>query len=129
MAIILRVLAAFFGLIFVWNAVQWVFMPEVIAEELGMPLLKGLGGSSQIGDFTSFFLVGGALTLFGLRPGYSHLMLAPALLVLCAATFRILAHLLGYAPFAGFFIGFEIAMAVVLGACIYYLPKLDGTSN
>ena len=125
MAIFLRVLAGFFGVIFIMNTIRWIFMPEAMAQSLGMPLLSGLGASSQIGDFTSFFLVGGALTLLGLRAGSSHLMLAPALLVLVAAVVRTLAYLLGYADFAAFFIIFELVMAAVLAANIYYLPKLD----
>lgn len=125
MAIVLRVLAGLFGLIFIWNAVQWVFMPATIAKFLGMPLLTGAGASTQIGDFTSFFLVGGALTLLGLRPGQSHLMLAPALLVAVAAVFRTLAFLLGYADFVWTSIAFELVMAAILAANIYFLPKLD----
>ncbi len=129
MALFLRILAGLFGALFVWNAIQWVFMPATIAKGLGMPLLSGIGASTQIGDFTSFFLVGGILTLLGLQKGKSGLMLAPACLVFAAALFRTLAYLLGYADFAWQFIAFELVMAAVLAANIYFLPKLDAQNR
>lgn len=128
MALGLRILAGLFGLIFIWIAIQWITMPEVIAKQLGMPLWSGIGGSTQIGDFTSFFLVGGLLTLLGLRPGQSQLLLAPALLLSTAAVFRTWAWLYWDMAFAGSSIIFETVMASVLLAGFYYLPKLDKTN-
>ena len=36
-------------------AFRWQTTPELSANSLGMPLLEGLGRSTQIGDFSAFF--------------------------------------------------------------------------
>lgn len=127
MNIVLRTLAGLIGVLFIYNAAQWLFAPAIIAKNLGMPLLTGIGASTQIGDFTSFFFVGGVLILLGLRIGKSGLLLAPAMLLGSAAVFRTLAFLSGNADFAANFIIFESVVTAILATCIYYLPKLDNS--
>lgn len=128
MALGLRIAAGLFGLVFIWNGIQWLFMPAQIAERLGMPLLTAIGGSTQIGDFASFFIVGGVLAIAGTRPGQSHLFLAPMLLLASAALFRTWAWFYSGMDFATTFIAVESVSASLLFLCFHYLPKLDRAS-
>ena len=74
---VLRVVAGLFGALFLINGLQWIITPATIAEQLGMPLLEGVGLSTQIGDMGSFFITVGAMTLLEssrkLVIGFTHL--------------------------------------------------------
>ncbi len=110
----LRVLAALPALVFLLHGIGWIVQPAAVAERLGMPLLTGVGASTQIGDFASFFFVNGALIAYGLYAGRSAFLVAPACVIAGAAVFRTLAAGLGHADFAPQFIGPEVVMAGVL---------------
>ena len=77
---VLRVVAGLFGILFLINGLQWIIAPASIAAQLGMPLLEGVGLSTQIGDMGSFFITVGAMTLIG-AVSYTHLTLPTILLV------------------------------------------------
>ncbi len=77
MPTLLRVLAAIPALVFLLHGVGWIVQPDAVAESLGMPLLTGVGASTQIGDFTSFFFVNGALIAYGLYSRRSAFLVAP----------------------------------------------------
>ena len=62
---VLRIVAGLFGALFLISGLQWIIAPARIAEQLGMPLLEGVGLSAQIGDMGSFFITVGAMTLIG----------------------------------------------------------------
>ena len=68
----LRVVAGLLGTLFLINGLQWIIAPANIAAQLGMPLLEGVGLSTQIGDMGSFFITVGAMTLIG---ALSHCLL------------------------------------------------------
>ena len=55
---ILRVVVALPAILFVVMGLRWVVAPAGIAPEFGMPLLQGLGLSTQIGDLGAFFFCG-----------------------------------------------------------------------
>jgi hypothetical protein len=114
LAIIIRTLAALPALLFLVTGVRWLLQPGAVAESLGMPLLEGIGASTQIGDLGSFFFVGGVLMCIGLLPGKSQLLYAPAFLIGAAGVFRTLAWLFGHAPFALEFVAMEAIMTVIL---------------
>jgi hypothetical protein len=114
MNIVIRILAALPGLLFLVTGVRWLLQPAAAAQGLGMPLLEGIGASTQIGDLGSFFFVNGVLIGLGLLPGKSHLLYAPAFLIGGAGVFRIMAALLGHAPFAPDFIVAEAVMTTIL---------------
>jgi len=116
MLIALRVLSGLIALMFLWNGVLWIFSPAGVAESLGMPLLEGVGASTQIGDLGSFFLVSGIMMVLGQLPGKSAWLYPPAMLVFGAAVIRTLAALMGNASFAFDFIGPEIIMSAILAA-------------
>jgi hypothetical protein len=86
-----------------------------------MPLLEGLGRSTQVGDFAALFLALGATTLAGARPGRARLLLVPAATLSAAALARTLAWAVHGAGFAGAFIGVELACAAILAAASRHL--------
>ena len=108
--IVVKLLGAFFAL----QGLGFLLVPARAAGSLGMPLLDGLGRSTQVGDFAAFFLVAGVSMIRGSRPGRSRLLYFPAALIGGAAVMRTLAWLLQGASFAALFITVEVATAIIL---------------
>jgi len=102
------------GILFTLQGVGWLLAPTRAASGLGMPLLDGLGRSTQIGDFSAFFLTLGVTTLLGSRSGRSRLLYLPGCILGAAAILRILAWLFHGAAFATAFIVIEIVTSAVL---------------
>ncbi len=111
---ILKVTVAIPGVLFVVLGLRWLVDPAGMADELGMPLLDGLGRSTQIGDLGAFFLVGGAMMLLGIITQRREWFTAPAMLLGCTAVFRILAWLVHDAALAVPQIAIEVVVAVLL---------------
>lgn len=111
---VFRGLAGLVGLFFVISGVRWIFDPAGAAAGLGMPLLDGIGLSTQIGDMGSFFFAGGLLTLIGVWKQKSEWLIAPALLIGTAAVFRVLATVVQGADLAVPMIVAEIVMTAIL---------------
>jgi hypothetical protein len=99
----LKIVTALPALLFIIVGFRWLLAPAGVAAEFGMPLLDGLGGSTQIGDIGAFFLGGGLNgvnrtgdreTRMALRRyvagrrrcDLSHRRVAPARYALCGAT-------------------------------------------
>jgi hypothetical protein len=112
----LRIISILIGVLSFATAMRFLFMPARAAERLGMPLLEGVGASTQIGDIGALFLAVAVLVGLAQRPGQAGLLLAPAILVGCAAVMRTLAFLTGHAPFVPQFIVPEAVMAGLLFA-------------
>lgn len=110
----LRLAVAVLGGFFTLQGIGWILVPGRAAAGLGMPLLDGLGRSTQVGDFAAFFLVAGLTMLAGSRPGRAAWLRFPAALIGGAAVTRSLAWLLHGADFAALFITIEIATGVLL---------------
>ena len=110
----LRIAAAVLGALFTLQGLGWLLLPARAAEGLGMPLLDGLGRSTQIGDLAAFFLVLGASTLLGVWRQRPVLLRVAAGLLGAAALGRTLAWALHGADFAGSFIAIELVAAAVL---------------
>ena len=111
---ILRVVAGLFGTLFLINGFQWIIAPANIAAQLGMPLLEGVGLSTQIGDMGSFFITVGAMTLIGALLQTRHWFYAPSMLLLVAALFRTLSTAIYGAPFVLPAIVVEISVGLFL---------------
>ena len=111
---ILRVVAGLFGTLFFINGLQWIIAPANIAAQLGMPLLEGVGLSTQIGDMGSFFITVGAMTLIGALSQTRHWFYAPSMLLLVAALFRTLSTAIYGAPFVLPAIVVEISVGLFL---------------
>lgn len=112
----LRTISIVIGVLSFVTAMQFVFMPSRVAERLGMPVLEGVAASTQLGDLGAFFLAVAVLVSLAQRRGQAGLLLAPAIMVGCAAVMRTLVFLAGHAPFAPRFIVPELVMAVLLFA-------------
>ena len=112
----LRVIAALVGIGFLVQGAVWLVAPQRAATGLGMPLLDGLGRSTQIGDSAALFLTLGATMLVGLRSGGRHWLYVPAGMLACAAASRTLAWALQGAAFAAAFIAVEVGVALLLVA-------------
>ena len=99
-----RVVAAIPGLLMLVSGIGWITGPASAAEGLGMPLLDGIGRSTQIGDFASFFLGIGAMVLIGVWTLRTEWLLAAAVLLGGAAVMRTVAFVAHDAPFATTFV-------------------------
>lgn len=111
---ILRVIVALPAILFLVIGLRWLFAPAGVAGEFGMPLLDGLGRSTQIGDLAAFFIGGGAMMLLGVLTQHRTWFLAPALLLALTAVFRVLAWALHDASFAAPQIAVEVVVACLL---------------
>ena len=111
---VLRIVAGLVGILFFLNGLQWIISPANVAESLGMPLLEGVGLSTQIGDLGSFFITVGAMTLIGAISTTRHWFYAPSLLLLVAALYRTLSTLLYGAPFVMSAIVVEVSVGLFL---------------
>ena len=111
---VLRIVAGLVGILFFLNGLQWIISPANVAESLGMPLLEGVGLSTQIGDLGSFFITVGAMTLIGAISTTRHWFYAPSLLLLVAAVYRTLSTLLYGAPFVMSAIVVEVSVGLFL---------------
>lgn len=110
----LRIATTVLGALFTLQGLGWLVNPALAATGLGMPLLDGLGRSTQIGDFAVFFLTIGVTTLLGSRPGRTRWLLVPGCMLGGAAVARTLAWSLHGADFAALFIVIEVAAAALL---------------
>ena len=119
---VLRVVAGLFGALFLINGLQWIITPATIAEQLGMPLLEGVGLSTQIGDMGSFFITVGAMTLIGVITQTRHWFYAPSMLLLVAALYRTLSAVLYGAPFVISAIAVEVVVGLFL---IFAGPRIE----
>ena len=111
---VLRVIAGLVGILFFLNGLQWIISPANVAASLGMPLLDGVGLSTQIGDLGSFFITVGAMTLIGAITTTRHWFYAPSMLLLVAALYRTLSTILYGAPFVMSAIIVEIGVGLFL---------------
>ncbi len=83
-----RVLAVLVALLMGSLAVGWVFDPASAAENLGMPLLDGIGRSTQVGDFAALFVSATVLCLVGAITQETPWLYSTSLLLGTAALFR-----------------------------------------
>jgi hypothetical protein len=109
-----RVFVVLLGIFFTFQGVGWLIDPAAAAAGLGMPLLDGLGRSTQVGDFAMFFLAAGATILLGSLPGRERVLYFPALLVGGAALTRTIAWAAHGADFAALFIAVELVTGGLL---------------
>ena len=102
------------GALFTLLGLRWLLDPAGAASGLGMPLLEGVGRSTQVGDFASFFLVAGLGAILGASPGRAAVLKVPAALIGGAAVTRTLAWLFQGADFAAPFIAVEVAVGALM---------------
>ena len=120
---IARILSGIIGLFILWNCLGWIIDPGTAAAGLAMPLLEGMGGNTQIGDFTSFLFTAG---LFACIAAYraEHIWLYASIsLIGSAALFRSLAVVVHASDPLTMSIILEIVTTAVLVLCVYLMKK------
>ena len=110
----LRIIATIMGVGFTLQGIGFLVVPDQAVAGLGMPLLDGLGRSTQIGDFAAFFLTLGLSILAGSGPGHARVLYFPAALLASAAVCRTIAWAAQGADFAAAFIAVEAIGAGIL---------------
>lgn len=111
---ILSVIVALLGVLFVLIGLRWLIDPSAAAAHLGMSLLEGVGRSTQIGDFSAFFLTLGTFILIALGTS-KRVWYYPAIMLLgMAAVGRVLAWFVHDAALAIDMIVPEIVIASFL---------------
>ncbi len=111
---ILRVVTVLPGILFVVIGVGWIIDPASAAAGVGMPLLEGVGRSTQIGDLGAFFLTMGLLILVGVTTLKRVWFYPPMMLLGLAASLRMIAWLVHGAALAGSMIAVEIIVTALL---------------
>lgn len=111
---IYRVIAGLIGAFMTITAISWIFDPSAAAASLGMPYLDGLARSTQLGDFTAFFVFIAVMCWLGALTKKGHYLQSAGLLLFLAAVFRTLAWAVYGADFATDFIAFEVVCAGLL---------------
>lgn len=119
---LIKVLVLLPAVLFITMGVRWLVDPGGVASELGMALERGLGLSSQVGDLAAFFLTLGVCMLLALVTGRRLWYYPPIMLLLLAATGRLIAWTVHDAAFAGSMIAVEILISVLLFAASRWLP-------
>ena len=121
---IARILSALIGVLMLLNCLWWILDPATAAKEgLAMDLLEGLGGNTQIGDFTSFFFTAGLFACIGAyRAEYIWLYTTISLLA-SAAIFRSYAAVVHESEPLMSAIGSELVMSVALIACVFLMKR------
>lgn len=118
-----RILSGIVGLFMLWTCLGWLMDPEAAAISLAMPLLEGMGGNTQIGDFTSFFFTAGLFACIGAYKAEYTWLYASISLLGSAAIFRSLAVVLhGSEPLTQAIIA-EIVMVGFLILSVYLMKK------
>ena len=111
---ILRVIVALPGILFVVTGLRWLVDPSAAAAQLGMPLLDGVGRSSQIGDMSGFFLTLGIVILIALITSKRSWYYPAIILLVITAIGRVLAWLVHDAALAVDMIAPEVIIACLL---------------
>ena len=111
---ILRIVTVLPGILFLVTGVGWIIDPASAAARFGMPLLEGVGRSTQIGDMGAFFVTMGLLILVGVTTLKRVWFYPPMMLLGLAASFRIIAWLVHGAALAPSMISLEIVVTALL---------------
>lgn len=120
---IIRVMASLPGLLTGMNTIGWLTQPEETAKGLGMPLLEGIGRSTQMGDIGALLAGSTILIFWGAIRSQGHWLYSAAILFGCAAAIRTLAALAHGAEMATQFIVAEIIMTIWLVVFGYLIDK------
>jgi hypothetical protein len=111
------------GLLMLNNAVMFVISPAGVAGDLGMPLLEGIGLSTQLADLGAFFTFSAVLIFYGVLNSKGEYLRITALLLGLAAILRVIAWGVNGAAFATELIVAEIVLVIWLLVGAVYIDK------
>ncbi len=112
-----RIGAGVIGALALLASINWIVNPVGATASLGMPLLEGVGRSTQLGDLTAFFTGIGVLCIAGAWQKSPALVLSAALFLGLTAVFRTLAWAVHGADFALAAIVAEVILCTLLVLC------------
>ena len=127
--IIARVLSFLPGLLFLSNAYTWITNPSAASNALGMQYLEGIGRSTQIGDFSAFFIGVGIFCLLGSIFKNISFLFAAVIVLSSAATMRIIAWQIYDASFAPTFIIVEIVSTTMILFSIFLIKNKNSKTQ
>ena len=113
------------GLLFIVLGLRWLVDPAGVAPSLGLTLETGYGLSSQVADLSAFFLVTGLSILIAVVTRIRSWFYPPVMLLLIAASGRLIAWLAHGAAFATQAIALEVVVAALLLVASRYLPERE----
>ena len=111
---VLQVLVTLSGLLFLGIGLRWLIDPASAAAQLGMPLLDGVGRSTQVGDMMGFFITLGSSILIALVTAKRTWYYPGIMLLGVAAVGRLLAWSIHDAALAADMIAAEAVIASLL---------------
>ena len=111
------------AILFVATGIRWLVAPAEVAPSFGLTLAEGIGLSSQIGDFSSFFITLGSCMLIALIIERRSWYYPPMMLLTITAIGRIIAWLLHDATLAVSQIMIEVTVALILLLASRHLPQ------
>ena len=111
---VLQVLVTLSGLLFLGIGLRWLIDPASAAAQLGMPLLDGVGRSTQVGDMMGFFITLGSSILVALVTAKRTWYYPGIMLLGVAAVGRLLAWSMHDAALAVDMIAAEAVIASLL---------------
>lgn len=118
-----KVMAGLVALLMGITAVGWLTDPASAAEGLGMPLLDGVGRSTQVGDFSAFFVGVTTFCVLGILRNQPVWLLSAAIILGLAAVMRTFAWLIHGAAFATAPIVVEVVTAALLIGAAYLMNR------
>lgn len=124
---VLRVLVFLPAVLFLVMGLRWAIDPAGVAGQFGMPLLDGVGRSSQIGDVGGYFLALSIMMLLGVTTAQPKWLYPAVLMLTMTAILRTVAWLLHGAPLALDMIAPEVIVSVLLLLLAFRLER-DSTS-
>ena len=124
-----RLLSLIPGLIFLIQAYAWVTNPSKASNDLGMIYLEGIGRSTQIGDFSAFFISVSIFCLLGSIFKNISFLFAAVIVLSSAATMRIIAWQIYDASFAPTFIIVEIVSTTMILFSIFLIKNKNSKTQ
>ena len=121
---VIKIIAAVPGIPMLVNALMFILQPETVTADLGMPLLEGVGLSTQLADLGAFFTFSALLIFYGVLKSNGEYLRIVALLLDLTAILRAVAWVINDAALASTLIGAEILLVVWLWISAKYIDKL-----
>lgn len=120
---VLKTGASLSAVVFILLGLGWLLAPGLVSAQMRMPLLEGDGRSTQIGDLAAFFLTMGGAILIAVRTNRSVWLYPPIMLLVFAATGRVIAW---SSHGAGLALDMILVEAAVAGLLFVLARKMGG---
>ena len=117
---IANTLSSVLGVVLLFIALQWIFMPASAAESLGMLYLEGDGRNTQIRDFTAFFLASSIMCFLSLSSKKYEFIFCCGLVYMFAAIFNVISSIYHGAP-----LGLSSLVSEIVFTSMAYIAALN----